>query len=46
MAVFSVVFERQGEGSRQVNGLAHVRPRSLTRNSTGSMQQRAMRWNT
>src|ERR1700712_2595694 len=29
MAVFSVVFERQGEGSGEVNGLAHVGPRPL-----------------
>ena len=30
--MFSVVFERQGEGSREVNGLPHVCPRPLARN--------------
>jgi hypothetical protein len=32
VAVFSVVFERQGEGSGEVNGLAHVSPRRLADN--------------
>jgi hypothetical protein len=32
MAVFSVVFERQGEGSEEVNGLAHVCPHPLADN--------------
>jgi ABC-type branched-subunit amino acid transport system ATPase component len=32
MAVLSVVFERQGEGSGEVNGFAHVGPRPLADN--------------
>ena len=32
MAVFSVVFERQGEGSEGMSGLAHVGPRPLADN--------------
>jgi hypothetical protein len=32
VAVFSVVFEWQGEGSGEVNGLAHAGPRRLADN--------------
>jgi hypothetical protein len=32
MAVFSMVFERQGEGSSEVNGLAHLLSRPLADN--------------
>jgi transposase len=32
MAVFSMVFERQGEGSRELNGLPNICPRPFARN--------------
>jgi hypothetical protein len=32
MAMFSMIFERQGEGSREANGLPHVCSRPFARN--------------